>query len=69
MKMVKGGEFCEMNGLVITGTIFPLREIHKVTWPSLNGRTENRIDHTMISQEYRSSVMETVVRTWYVTTT
>ena len=51
-----------MNGLVITGTIFPHKEIHKATWTSLNGRTKNQIDHTMIAKEYRSSVMETVVR-------
>ncbi|XP_078352308.1 uncharacterized protein LOC144637002 [Oculina patagonica] len=55
-------EFCEMNGLVITGTIFPHKEIHKATWTSPNGRTKNQIDHTMIAKEYRSSVMNTVVR-------
>ena len=51
-------EFCEMNGLVITGTIFPHKEIHKAT---PNGRSKNQIDHTMIAEEYRSSVMDTVV--------
>ena len=51
-----------MNGLVITGTIFPHKEIHKATWTSPNGRTKNQIDHTMIAKEYRSSVMDTVVR-------
>ena len=55
-------EFCEMNGLVITGTIFPHKEIHKATWISPNGRTKNQIDHAMIAKEYRSSVMDTVVR-------
>ena len=55
-------EFCEMNGLVITGTIFPHKEIHKATWTSPNGRTKNQIDHTMIAKKYRSSVMDTVVR-------
>ncbi|XP_068717264.1 craniofacial development protein 2-like [Montipora capricornis] len=55
-------EFLEMNGLVITGTIFPHKEIHKATWTSPNGRTKNQIDHTMIAKEYRSSVMDTVVR-------
>ena len=55
-------EFCEMNGLVITGTIFPHKEIHKATWTSPNGRTKNQIDHTMIAKEYRSSIMDTVVR-------
>ena len=55
-------EFCEMNGLVITGKIFPHKEIHKATWISRNGRTKNQIDHAMIAKEYRSSVMKTVVR-------
>ena len=54
--------FCEMNGLAITGTIFPHNEIHKATWTSPNGRVKNQIDHTMIAKEYRSSVMDTVVR-------
>ena len=55
-------EFCEMNDLVITGTIFPHKEIHKATWISPNGTTKNQIDHAMIAKEYRSSVMDTVVR-------
>ena len=43
-------EFCEMNGLVITGTIFLHKEIHKATWKSPNDRTKNQIDHTMIAR-------------------
>ena len=55
-------EFCEMNGLVITGTIFPHKEIHKATWTSPNGRTKSQIDYTMIVKECRLSIMDTVVR-------
>ena len=47
-------EFLEMNGLVITGTIFPHKEIHKATWTSPNGRTKNQIDPAVIAKEYRS---------------
>ena len=55
-------EFREMNSSVITGTIFPHKEIHKEAWTSPNGRTKNQTDHTMIAKEYRWSVMDTVVR-------
>ena len=54
--------FCEMNGLVITGTISLHKEIHKATWTSPNGRTKNQIDHSVVAKEYRSSVMDIVVR-------
>ena len=40
-------EFCTTNNLVIGGTLFPHREIHKVTWCSLNGRDRNQIDHLL----------------------
>ena len=41
-------EFCEINNLVITGTIFPNKEIHKNTWNSPDGRTHNQIDHALV---------------------
>jgi len=53
-------EFCEMNGLVITGTIFPHKEIRKATGTSPYGRTKNEIDHTMIAKEYRSDQLWTL---------
>ena len=54
--------FWKMTGLAITGTIFPHKKIHKATWTSPDGRVKNQIDHTMIAKEYRSSVMDNVVR-------
>ena len=55
-------EFCQSNGLVITGTLFPHKDIHKATWTSADGRTRNQIDHLMISGKWRSSVLDTRVQ-------
>ena len=37
-------ELCATYNLVIGGTIFPHRDIHKLTWCSPNGRDRNQID-------------------------
>jgi len=34
-------DFCGLNGLVIGGTIFTHREIHKTTWISPDKNTKN----------------------------
>ena len=34
-------DFCALNGLVIRGSIFPHKTIHKVTWVSPDNSTEN----------------------------
>ena len=52
-------EFCELNNLVIAGTIFPHKPRHKVTWISPNGKTENQIDHILISKQHRTSCLDT----------
>ena len=51
--------FCGMNDLVITGTIFPHKEIHKQTWISPDRRTYNQIDHVLINRKFRTSVLDT----------
>ena len=42
-------EFCNTNNYVIGGTLFPHKEIHKLTWYSPNLRDRNQIDHIMIN--------------------
>ena len=41
--------FCQENKLVIGGTIFEHKNIHKVSWCSPDGHTQNQIDHIIIN--------------------
>ncbi len=54
-------DFGSANGLVITGTIFPHKEIHKLTWRSPDGRTGNRIDHVLVNGRMKTSILDTRV--------
>ena len=40
-------EMCNFNELVITGTFFLHKTIHKETWISPDGKTKNQIDHVL----------------------
>ena len=46
--------FCDRAGLIIGGTMFPHRDIHKGTWRSPNMIYVNQIDHIIISRRHRS---------------
>jgi hypothetical protein len=37
-------DLCANYALAISGTVFPLKKCHKVTWVSPDHRTENQID-------------------------
>ena len=50
-------DFCAENELVIGGTLFKHKNIHKYTWTSPNGRTTNQIDHVAVKSKYRRSVL------------
>ena len=58
----ENGEFfvdlCEMNDLVIGGTVFPHCKINKVTWRSQDMITENQIDHIAISRRWRRTLQD-----------
>ena len=49
---------CLENGLVIGGTIFQHKTIHKLSWISPDGRSSNQIDHIAINQKWRRSLRD-----------
>uniref|UniRef100_A0A183KNJ4 Endo/exonuclease/phosphatase domain-containing protein n=1 Tax=Schistosoma curassoni TaxID=6186 RepID=A0A183KNJ4_9TREM len=44
---------CAFNKLVIGGTIFPHKCIHKITWISPDHTTQNQIDHICVNKKFR----------------
>lgn len=52
-------DVCEIDNLVITGTTLPHKPRHKITWISPDGRTENQIDHVLISKQHKISILYT----------
>jgi hypothetical protein len=51
-------ELCNHHDMVIGGTLFAHKDIHKVTWYSNDGRTRNQIDHIAISHRWRRSLLD-----------
>ena len=51
-------DFCEHNGLVVGGTLFKHKDIHKMTWTSPDGNTKPQIDHIIINGKWRSSLQD-----------
>ena len=41
--------FSASNGIIIGGTVFQHKNIHKCTWTSPNGAYKNQIDHVLIN--------------------
>jgi len=54
-------DLCRENGMVIGGTIFHHKAIHKLTWTSPDGKTRNQIDHLAINQKWRRSLTDVKV--------
>jgi len=44
--------------MVIGGTLFQHRNIHKTTWSLLSGATKSQIDHILINRKWRSSLQD-----------
>ena len=55
-------EWCAFKNMIIGGTLFPHRNIHKLTWSSPNGRDQNQIDHLMDNSMWRRSLLDIRVR-------
>ena len=55
-------DFCAENNLVIGGTLFLHKTIHKTTWISLNPCTHNQINHICIGQKCRRSLLNVGVK-------
>ncbi|XP_068236962.1 craniofacial development protein 2-like [Palaemon carinicauda] len=50
--------FAVTNNLIIGGTLFPHKDIHKHTWKSPGSRTFNQIDHVLFSRKHRRSLKD-----------
>ena len=48
-------EFCQVNALVITNTLFRQHKRRLYTWTSLDSQHRNQIDYILFSQRWRSS--------------
>ena len=61
-KMNKNGErlveFCLDFDVVIGGTLFQHKDIHKLTCKSLDCKIVNQIDHLMINHQWRRSLLD-----------
>lgn len=51
-------ELCAKYNIVIGGSLFPHKCIHKITWVSPDHVTENQIDHLAISRKWRGSLQD-----------
>ena len=55
-------DFCDIQDLVIGGSVFPHRKIHKATWKHPNGTVENQIDHIAYSRKFRRCISDVRVK-------
>jgi endonuclease/exonuclease/phosphatase family metal-dependent hydrolase len=51
-------DFAAAKNMVVSSTCFPHKEIHKKTWRSPGGKTNNQIDHILIDKRNASSMLD-----------
>jgi len=50
--------FATSKNLTVKSTMFPHQKIHKQSWTSTDGKTDNQIDHTLIDRRWHSSILK-----------
>jgi len=50
--------FATSKNLVVESTMFPHRNIHKYTWTSPDGKTDNQINHILIDRRRHLSILD-----------
>uniref|UniRef100_A0A0L8GUQ3 Endonuclease/exonuclease/phosphatase domain-containing protein n=1 Tax=Octopus bimaculoides TaxID=37653 RepID=A0A0L8GUQ3_OCTBM len=55
-------DFWANNKLVIGGTLFLHKDLHKATWISPDLKTQNQIDHICVSCKFRRSLFDVWVK-------
>jgi hypothetical protein len=50
--------FTTFKNLTVKSTMFPHRNIHKITWISPDGKTHNQIDNSLINRRRHSSILD-----------
>ena len=53
---------CAINNIVVGGSVFAHKRIHKATWVSPDQVTENQIDHIGINKMFRRSLQDVHVK-------
>jgi hypothetical protein len=51
-------DLCVNYNLIIGGSLFPHKDIHKATWVAPHQRTFNQIDHIAISKKWMRSLLD-----------
>lgn len=51
-------DFGAAKNMVVSSTWYPHKGIHKQTWKSPDGKTNNHIDHTLIDERSTSSILD-----------